>query len=115
MKFIKYFTFFLSIMAASQSYATKQSGNGTIRTMMNASGGWLISINHPIKEKANPASCHQANFFLHADNLGDQVKKEFYSLILSAYVSAKPLTFFVDDKCNANGYNVVKGIWTNWN
>jgi hypothetical protein len=85
-----------------------QSGNGNLRTLQSAYGGWIFSIDATTN---NPESCSKAAFKLDP-SIGESYD-QIFSLILSAYVSKNPITIFTDG-CDANGYNKLNMIYTSW-
>lgn len=97
----------LFILTISCVTFSGQSGEGKIKTLQNAYGGWIFSIDG---SNNNPESCSKPTMKL--DSTHAQYK-EIYSLILSAYTMGKPVVIFTNG-CDANGYNVVSMVYTAW-
>jgi hypothetical protein len=85
-----------------------QSGNGNLRTLQSAYGGWIFSIDATAN---NPETCSKPAFKLDP-SIGDSYE-QIFSLLLSAYVSNKPVTIFTNG-CDTNGYNKLSMIYTSW-
>lgn len=106
MKYLLLFVFLLTCF--NPSYAGETSGSGTIKTLQSAFGGWIFTIN---ATKNNPNDCLKSTMILSGHVQQDQI----YSLLLSAAISAKPVLIYTADDCDANGYNVVTGVYVHWN
>ncbi|MEW6995094.1 hypothetical protein AADZ84_12600 [Colwelliaceae bacterium MEBiC 14330] len=104
---MKRLTMIIALSFATSTYAV-QSGSGKIKTLQNAYGGWIFSIDH---SNNNPETCKKAAFKLDP-SIGGQYK-EVYSLLLSAYSVSKPVVIFTNG-CDSNGYNKFSGIYTSW-
>ncbi len=104
---MKLLTMVIALFFSTSTYAA-QSGDGKIKTLQSAYGGWIFSIDH---SNNNPDSCTKASFKLDP-SIGEQYK-EIYSLILSAYTTGKPVTIFTSG-CDSNGYNKLSMIYTSW-
>lgn len=99
-------TILLAMACATASAAT--SGSGVIRMLQSAYGGWIFSIDHT---NNNPESCTKPTMILQPTHAQ---YKEIYSLLLTAYVTGKPIIVFTNG-CDSNGYNVVSMIYSSWN
>lgn len=85
-----------------------QSGNGNVATLHSAYGGWLFRID---SANNNPESCTKDQFLLQGNH---SQYEQIFSFLLAAHVAAKPVVVFTNG-CDANGYNIVAGIYSNWN
>lgn len=103
---MKKFIYVLLALYVNTAYAV-QTGSGTVKTLQSAYGGWIFSINHT---NNNPSSCSKSTMILSGHSQQDQI----FSLILSASIAGKPVIVFTNG-CDANGYNIVSAIYTNWN
>lgn len=92
MKLIKYILFTLAIILLSaNTFAAGYVGNGTIKMMQNAYGGWIMHTNGAAN---NPDVCAKNTIIL-SSSYGPQYK-EVYSFLLSAYTAVKPVQIYVN-------------------
>ncbi len=94
------------LVTSLQSFAG-QTGEGPIKNLLSAYGGWLFAIDHT---NNNPESCSKSSIIL----LGHSQQDQIFSLILTAYTTGKSVVIYTSG-CDSNGYNIATGIYTSWN
>lgn len=93
----------------SMDVKANQSGSGKINYLQNGYNGWLFSIDH---SNNNPDECPKPTIKL---NPRKGEYKEIFSLLLTAYVTGRPVVILTEGKCDVDGYNVVSMVYTKWN
>jgi hypothetical protein len=96
------------ILVPNLSFATAYVGSGSIRTMQNAYGGWIINTNG---SQDNPDNCSKNTVILQSDHGQYQ---EMLSFLLTAYAANKPVNVAVNG-CHSAGYKKLVFVHSAWN
>lgn len=99
--------FFICLLLTMPSHAAVTAGQGKIKSLMNAYGGWLLSVD---SENNNPLNCSKATFLLEPSH---SQYSELTTYIMAAYTTGKPVIFYLKE-CNTNGYSIVTNIYSAW-
>lgn len=96
---------FLALMFLSaQIDAADYVGNGAIKFIQNAYGGWIFSTDGA---NANPDGCAKDIIILNGNHAQ---YKELYSFLLSSFMAGKKINVYVNG-CHSAGYKLLSFIY----